>query len=304
MVKKSDKPASKSTSRLSNHEELGADNNIKEGSKKSVSKNELKSESVATVNNDASENDAKCPPSGKVTSSSSVAMTSKLNKCDVEASKPCVQCAGLNDDDDKFDVITEFYIRGWKADGNMMTILVLCWSMQHSLHTIDTLYLDYNPICSGGEWSKLIDNSNQIRHLSLRHNDISDEVCRAIGLALGSLADNQSNLRLVSLNLSGNKVTDLGAEFIANGLKRNRTLLFLDLSSNLICDYGAQKLGMAISKFSLTTEEGLARRKFIWDAIHIYPTNNKITNKSNLHRQSKLPKISNQRVIIQELHLR
>ncbi|ESN99794.1 hypothetical protein HELRODRAFT_176560 [Helobdella robusta] len=124
MVKKSDKPASKSTSRLSNHEELGADNNIKEepyvcagnfkqdfevlcqkftliytppikprkpkisanvdssplpaatpnidertksskGSKKSVSKNELKSESVATVNNDASENDAKCPPSGK-----------------------------------------------------------------------------------------------------------------------------------------------------------------------------------------------------------------------------------------------
>ena len=54
----------------------------------------------------------------------------------------------------------------------------------------------------------------RIQHLSLRYNGITDVGAERIGSALGSLA--QQNQKLLSLNLAGNKIGDVGASHIAN----------------------------------------------------------------------------------------
>src|SRR5688572_28733019 len=53
-----------------------------------------------------------------------------------------------------------------------------------------------------------------LQNLSLRHNRVTDVGACHIGSALGTVSE--QNQRLVSLNLTGNLLTDLGATYLAN----------------------------------------------------------------------------------------
>lgn len=111
----------------------------------------------------------------------------------------------------------------------------------------------------------------RLSHLSLRNNGLGDEAARLLGLSLSTLGS--SNRSLVSLVLSFNHISDLGAGHIAQvgamgwarggpavcvppplplsafsvrlipkGLRWNRSLLSLSLAHNDIGDEGALRL--------------------------------------------------------------
>ncbi|XP_052694585.1 leucine-rich repeat-containing protein 71-like isoform X24 [Crassostrea angulata] len=195
--------------------------------------------------------------------------------------KPCVQVEMENYD--KGETVTEIYIRGWKIDDVMMNTLKQCWSVMEKLHTINlwntglngetvsimastlpsivnlrTLILDGN-VVKEENWHELITDESPVQNLSLRHCGITDLGAKSIGEALGTVK--RANTKLVSLNLAGNQISDQGAVDIANGLRMNRTLMSLSLASNQIGDKGAVKLGEVLSRFPLSHEEVVERRK-------------------------------------------
>ncbi|XP_011439798.2 leucine-rich repeat-containing protein 71 isoform X37 [Magallana gigas] len=195
--------------------------------------------------------------------------------------KPCVQVEMENYD--KGETVTEIYIRGWKIDDVMMNTLKQCWSVMEKLHTINlwntglngetvsimastlpsivnlrTLILDGN-VVKEENWHELITDESPVQNLSLRHCGITDLGAKSIGEALGTVK--RANTKLVSLNLAGNQISDQGAVDIANGLRMNRTLMSLSLASNQIGNKGAVKLGEVLSRFPLSHEEVVERRK-------------------------------------------
>lgn len=195
--------------------------------------------------------------------------------------KPCVQVEMENYD--KGETVTEVYIRGWKIDDVMMNTLKQCWSVMEKLHTINlwntglngetisimastlpsivnlrTLILDGN-VVKEENWHELITDESPVQNLSLRHCGITDLGAKSLGEALGTVK--RANTKLVSLNLAGNQISDQGAVDIANGLRVNRTLMSLSLASNQIGDKGAVKLGEVLSRFPLSHEEVVERRK-------------------------------------------
>ena len=64
---------------------------------------------------------------------------------------------------------------------------------------------------------------NRIQNLSLRHCGITDKGAIMIGRCLGSTK--RSNVKLISLNLANNKITDVGMEEIAQ--VRTKNLLYI-----------------------------------------------------------------------------
>ncbi|VDI82164.1 Hypothetical predicted protein [Mytilus galloprovincialis] len=195
--------------------------------------------------------------------------------------KPSVQVEMENFD--KPDTVTEIYIRGWKIVEPIMEIFKQCWPKMAKLHTINlwncglsgevitilastiteipemrNLVLDGNTVVEEN-WHELMGEESPIQNLSLRHCGITDKGAEQIGQALGSTK--RCNTKLISLNLSGNRITDVGAEHIALGLRMNRNLMSLSLASNFIGDKGASKIAEILSRFPLTHEEVVERRK-------------------------------------------
>ncbi|CAC5411073.1 unnamed protein product [Mytilus coruscus] len=184
---------------------------------------------------------------------------------------------------DKPDTVTEIYIRGWKIVEPIMEIFKQCWPKMAKLHTINlwncglsgevitilastiteipemrNLVLDGNTVVEEN-WHELMGEESPVQNLSLRHCGITDKGAEQIGQALGSTK--RCNTKLISLNLSGNRITDVGAEHIALGLRMNRNLMSLSLASNFIGDKGASKIAEILSRFPLTHEEVVERRK-------------------------------------------
>uniref|UniRef100_A0A8D0G820 Leucine rich repeat containing 71 n=1 Tax=Sphenodon punctatus TaxID=8508 RepID=A0A8D0G820_SPHPU len=102
---------------------------------------------------------------------------------------------------------------------------------------------------------------SRLAHVSLRNNSIDDETAKLIGQALSTLKS--SNKSLVSINLSYNHITDLGAGYIAEGLRLNRSLLSVSLANNRIGDEGALKLAEVLASFALTHTEVVERRRLL-----------------------------------------
>lgn len=196
--------------------------------------------------------------------------------------KPCVQVE--MDHPDKGETVTEIFIRGWKIDETMMETLKQCWPTMEKLHSIHlwntaltsttlstlasfipnchnlkTLILDGNGPVEEQNWFELIGEESPIQNLSLRHCGINDKGAIMLGRCLGSMK--RSNTKLLTLNLSNNKIGNAGLEEIAQGLRMNRTLLSLALASNEIGDKGALKLAEVLSRFPLTHEEVVERRR-------------------------------------------
>ncbi|XP_077993452.1 leucine-rich repeat-containing protein 71-like isoform X4 [Glandiceps talaboti] len=197
--------------------------------------------------------------------------------------KPTVQVEMENED--KAATVTEVYIRGWKVDENMMSTLKQCLPTIEKLHTLHlwntglteksitdlasclpqcsnlkNLVLDGTPVPEEN-FAALIGEDSLLSNVSFRNNNITDKGAELIGKALSTAKT--CNKNLISLNLSYNKITDGGAAHIANGLRMNRVLLSLSLASNQISDKGSQKLGEVLSRFALTHEEIVERRKLI-----------------------------------------
>ncbi|KAI8503325.1 Leucine-rich repeat-containing protein 71 [Branchiostoma belcheri] len=181
--------------------------------------------------------------------------------------------------------MTEIYIRGWKVDQRYMDVFRLCLPAADKLHTIDlwnvgltdntlaqfsavasqclnlrTVKLDGNPVPGEG-FHQLIGEDSMIVSMSLRSCKISDKGALLIGKALSTVKTR--NQSLCVLNLNSNLITDVGACHLSNGLRMNRTLLILSVANNAIGDEGAKQLGEVLSRFALTHEEVVERRKLI-----------------------------------------
>ncbi|XP_061461608.1 leucine-rich repeat-containing protein 71 isoform X3 [Rhineura floridana] len=157
----------------------------------------------------------------------------------------------------------EIFIRtGWKIEEKMLCIFAKClptlthlqairlWKVGLTDHTFLSL-ISIVPNCP----------TLNLGHLCLRSNEIDDEGAFLIGQALSSLKS--SNKNLISINLSYNHITDVGAGYIANGLRLNRSLLSLSLSHNKINDGGALKLAEVLGPFALTHTEVVERRHLL-----------------------------------------
>ncbi|KAL4221340.1 Leucine-rich repeat-containing protein 71 [Mactra antiquata] len=199
--------------------------------------------------------------------------------------KPCVQVE--MDNPDKPDTVTEVFVRGWKIDNVMMDMFTQCWQTMEKLHSINLWNTGLNsegvsslaailPSCANlknltldgntaeeENWYELITEESPIQNISLRHCGITNKGAIMIGRCLAS--SKRTNVKLISLNLSNNKIGDEGMLEIAQGLRMNRTLLSMSLASNQIGDKGAIKLGEVLSRFPLTHEEVVERRRQMSD---------------------------------------
>ncbi|KAJ6652432.1 hypothetical protein lerEdw1_011550 [Lerista edwardsae] len=179
----------------------------------------------------------------------------------------------------------EIFIRSWKIEEKMLTVFAKClpalthlqairlWkvgltdatfltflTILPSCTSLKTLVLEGNPLPERSFY-KLITDESTLAHIALRNNGLDDEAARLIGQALASLK--ASSKSLVSVNLSYNHITDLGAGYIADGLRLNRSLLSLSLAHNQIGDQGATKLAEVLGPFALTHPEVVERRRLL-----------------------------------------
>ncbi|XP_076443624.1 leucine-rich repeat-containing protein 71-like isoform X2 [Babylonia areolata] len=186
------------------------------------------------------------------------------------------------------------YIEGWKVDNTMVSILCDCclflddlvhlqlWNVGLSplalctlasvlprFQCLNSLILDANPL-GDANVAPLIDPDNsKLETLSLRFCQLGDINAQALGRALGTT--NKWNSKLLTLNLSNNRITDEGVRHLARGLMTNRTLLVLNLAANDIGDDGAAALAQVLSYFALDHQQLLARRQKLAAQIPALP---------------------------------
>uniref|UniRef100_A0A8V1AFY7 Leucine rich repeat containing 71 n=1 Tax=Gallus gallus TaxID=9031 RepID=A0A8V1AFY7_CHICK len=126
-----------------------------------------------------------------------------------------------------------------------------------------SLTLEGNPLPENS-FHVLMGASSTLSHLSLRNNCIDDTAAQLLGQGLSTMSS--SNHSLLSLVLSFNCISDVGAGHIAEGLRWNRSLLSLSLAHNRIGDIGAQKLAEVLQPFKLRHEEVVERRRLLMEA--------------------------------------
>ncbi|XP_034954246.1 leucine-rich repeat-containing protein 71 isoform X4 [Zootoca vivipara] len=203
-------------------------------------------------------------------------------QCKYAFFRPTIQ-VDLEHEDPK--TTKEIFIRNWKIEDKMLGIFAKClptlshlqairlWkvgltdvtflsllSIVPTCSTLKTLAVEGNPMRER-LYHKLISEETNLAHVSLRSNEIDDEAALLIGQALSTLKS--SNKNLASINLSYNHITDVGAGYIANGLRLNRSLLSLSLAHNQIKDEGALKLAEVLGPFALTHMEVVERRRLL-----------------------------------------
>ena len=85
--------------------------------------------------------------------------------------------------------------------------------------------------------------NRKLTTLILSENDICDVGAKAISALLQA-----DNMRILHLDLQGNRLTSTGANYMGKGIRRNKFLLYLGLQWNQIDDVGAKQLGKAITR--------------------------------------------------------
>ncbi|XP_074931506.1 leucine-rich repeat-containing protein 71 isoform X3 [Phalacrocorax aristotelis] len=177
------------------------------------------------------------------------------------------------------------FLRGWKIEEEMLGVLSQCLPALGGLQAVHlwkvglterllpalaalatrcpclrTLSLEGNPLPEPA-FHTLMGSDSTLAHLSLRNNGIGDAAARLIGQSLST--PSSSSRSLVSLVLSFNRISDLGAAYIAEGLRLNRSLLSLSLANNDIGDAGAIRLAEVLGPFALTQAEVVERRRLL-----------------------------------------
>ncbi|XP_042750009.1 leucine-rich repeat-containing protein 71 isoform X1 [Lagopus leucura] len=215
----------------------------------------------------------------RVTVRPSCAATEGAEPC--RLGERCIQVELQNDNDPRS--VCGVFLRGWKVDEEMLGVLSKCLPALGSLKTLNlwstgltdhilpvlgtmvarcprlwSLTLEGNPLPEHS-FHVLMGASSTLSHLSLRNNCIDDRAAQLLGQGLSSMSS--SNHSLLSLVLSFNRISDVGAEHIAEGLRWNRSLLSLSLAHNRIGDAGAVKLAEVLQPFKLRHEEVVERRR-------------------------------------------
>ncbi|XP_042750012.1 leucine-rich repeat-containing protein 71 isoform X3 [Lagopus leucura] len=190
----------------------------------------------------------------RVTVRPSCAATEGAEPC--RLGERCIQVELQNDNDPRS--VCGVFLRGWKVDEEMLGVLSKCLPALGSLKTLKSLTLEGNPLPEHS-FHVLMGASSTLSHLSLRNNCIDDRAAQLLGQGLSSMSS--SNHSLLSLVLSFNRISDVGAEHIAEGLRWNRSLLSLSLAHNRIGDAGAVKLAEVLQPFKLRHEEVVERRR-------------------------------------------
>uniref|UniRef100_A0A1I8GXC7 Leucine-rich repeat-containing protein 71 n=1 Tax=Macrostomum lignano TaxID=282301 RepID=A0A1I8GXC7_9PLAT len=200
-------------------------------------------------------------------------------KSHLELMKPCIQVE--MDHPDRQDSVTEVFIKDWKLQAPMLLTLGRCFEKLQKLHSINlwrvaadasivdtlakllgrlpalrSLSLESNgPVADEEVYAELIRVESNLTKLRLRFNQLSDKAVSAMAIQLDGLRETPS--KLVSLDLSSNCIGDAGS------LRTNRTLLHLSLSNNRLTDRSAIALAQVCSRFFLTHEETVQRRRLM-----------------------------------------
>ncbi|KAF9418641.1 hypothetical protein HW555_004607 [Spodoptera exigua] len=107
-----------------------------------------------------------------------------------------------------------------------------------------------------GNYHILLKNVN-LKHLSLSKCSINDAILKPMALELSRI---ETTSKLCALNLTTNKITDIGAKYLAQVLRTNRNIGYLNLADNMIGDDGAISIFNTLVQFPLTPEEAFERR--------------------------------------------
>ncbi|PAA94756.1 hypothetical protein BOX15_Mlig030031g1, partial [Macrostomum lignano] len=206
-------------------------------------------------------------------------------KSHLELMKPCIQVE--MDHPDRQDSVTEVFIKDWKLQAPMLLTLGRCFEKLQKLHSINlwrvaadasivdtlakllgrlpalrSLSLESNgPVADEEVYAELIRVESNLTKLRLRFNQLSDKAVSAMAIQLDGLRETPS--KLVSLDLSSNCIGDAGVDSLVKSLRTNRTLLHLSLSNNRLTDRSAIALAQVCSRFFLTHEETVQRRRLM-----------------------------------------
>ncbi|XP_055334435.1 uncharacterized protein LOC129585680 isoform X1 [Paramacrobiotus metropolitanus] len=184
--------------------------------------------------------------------------------------------------------IKEICIRGWSIDRVMVDVLCRCWTVSDRLLTIilvdcglkssdiarladavpkilnlEFLALDGNLI-SEQNHGLVLSKPSSIRHLSVRYANLTDAALKFLAASWLLPAREWSSDRpgLEFLDLSQNRISDLGLQYLVQALRFNRSLVTLVLTGNLITDLGISIFCKdLLTRFALTQEEALDRRQ-------------------------------------------
>ncbi|XP_063389913.1 uncharacterized protein LOC134675566 [Cydia fagiglandana] len=110
-----------------------------------------------------------------------------------------------------------------------------------------------NCFLSEGPYYTLLENTSALRNLSLSRCRINDQVVALIAAQLHH--HKPASTTLAVLNLSSNRITDVGAQSIREALKTNSKLTYLNLADNFITDEGAVAIFSVLLEFPLTPQE-------------------------------------------------
>ncbi|XP_063542993.1 uncharacterized protein LOC134751505 [Cydia strobilella] len=113
--------------------------------------------------------------------------------------------------------------------------------------TLDNCFL------SEGTYYTLLENTSSLRNLSLSRCRINDQIVALIAAQLYHPKPGSSTL--VVLNLSSNRITDVGVRSIREALKMNTKLAYLNLADNFITDEGAAAIFNILLEFPLKPQE-------------------------------------------------
>lgn len=119
---------------------------------------------------------------------------------------------------------------------------------------ITDVSLDGNPVPEENYFQVLF--NTQLISLSLKRCNIHEIGIKRIAKVL----QEQSEHKLVFLNLASNKLRDSGVVHLANILRLNRTLCYINIADNFITDEGCETMLSVLQTFPLTHEEIVARR--------------------------------------------
>ncbi|KYN42299.1 Leucine-rich repeat-containing protein C10orf92 like protein [Trachymyrmex septentrionalis] len=135
--------------------------------------------------------------------------------------------------------------------------------MLTELECLNDLNLDGNPNPQENYYL-LCAPARNLRYLSLRMCKLSDNGMQKIANEL-KYRDPPNVPKLIALNVADNDITDIGAEYIAEMLRTNRSLQSVVLTGNEIQDDGVSLIIQELVTSTLTHEEivDLRRRRFI-----------------------------------------
>ncbi|KAI3381007.1 hypothetical protein SNEBB_010378 [Seison nebaliae] len=197
----------------------------------------------------------------------------------------------------KIEHLSALHIKNWKIDVSIMEILKNCLSAAKHLtelyfwnnnfntellkllsdvliecKSLKRLNFDNNPL-PNQDFHIMLPQQLTISHLSLRFCRLNREAVSEIAGRIGH-PENSAFTKIISLDLTGNKIGDEQTIKIFDSLKFNRTLVSLNLADNELTDLSIRYLFQILTKFPLTHKELVKRRKLLWTTdVHQYLLN-------------------------------